>query len=102
VLSTSIHTAVVSLRATVYQRRLLANMKQYNTALRDHLLCTCMLSCGLLHCRVQDTFDPALLRSGRFGMQIQFDAPDREGREQLFTQYLKPMKLSTKEVSQSL
>jgi hypothetical protein len=31
-------------------------------------------------------------------MQIQFEAPDREGREQLFTQYLKSMKLTISEV----
>ena len=45
-----------------------------------------------------DILDPALLRAGRFGMQIQFEAPDREGREQLFTQYLKSMKLTISEV----
>jgi ATP-dependent 26S proteasome regulatory subunit len=55
----------------------------------------------LLQCCVQDTFDPAVLRSGRFGMQIQFEAPDREGREQLFTQYLKSMKLAPPEVPQT-
>jgi ATP-dependent 26S proteasome regulatory subunit len=47
---------------------------------------------------LQDTFDPAVLRSGRFGMQIQFEAPDRDGREQLFTHYLKSMKLTTAQV----
>jgi hypothetical protein len=31
-------------------------------------------------------------------MQIQFESPDREGRQQLFTHYLKSMKLTTSEV----
>jgi ATP-dependent 26S proteasome regulatory subunit len=54
----------------------------------------------MLQCCVQDTFDPAVLRSGRFGMQIQFEAPDREGRAQLFIEYLMPLKLARTEVLQ--
>jgi SpoVK/Ycf46/Vps4 family AAA+-type ATPase len=50
---------------------------------------------------VQDTFDPAVLRSGRFGMQIQFETPDREGREQLFAQYLKSIKPAPPQVLQA-
>jgi hypothetical protein len=35
-------------------------------------------------------------------MRIQFEAPDRHGREQLFIQYLMSMKLATAEVLQPL
>ncbi|CAM9552391.1 unnamed protein product [Ectocarpus sp. 12 AP-2014] len=45
----------------------------------------------------KDMLDDALLRSGRFDMQVDVDRPDRKGREQLFTKYLAPLKLSDEE-----
>lgn len=48
-----------------------------------------------------DTLDEALTRSGRFGMIIQVDPPDRAGREGLFIQYLKKLKIAGKELPEA-
>ncbi|CAN0110711.1 unnamed protein product [Ascophyllum nodosum] len=41
----------------------------------------------------KEILDDALLRSGRFDMQVDVDRPDRRGREQLFSKYITPLKL---------
>ncbi|XP_071691456.1 ATP-dependent zinc metalloprotease FTSH 8, mitochondrial-like [Rutidosis leptorrhynchoides] len=43
-----------------------------------------------------DILDKALLRPGRFDRQISIDKPDIKGREQIFTIYLKKLKLDEK------
>eukprot|EP00752_Nemacystus_decipiens_P017832 g15988.t1 len=45
----------------------------------------------------KEILDDALLRSGRFDMQVDVDRPDRKGREQLFSKYIAPLKLSDEE-----
>ncbi|CAM9178535.1 unnamed protein product [Pylaiella littoralis] len=41
----------------------------------------------------KEILDDALLRSGRFDMQVDVERPDRKGREQLFSKYIAPLKL---------
>jgi cell division protease FtsH len=41
-----------------------------------------------------DILDAALLRPGRFDRQISIDKPDLNGREEIFREHLKPLKLS--------
>jgi ATP-dependent 26S proteasome regulatory subunit len=47
---------------------------------------------------LQDKFDTAVLRRGRFSMQVALEVPDRKAREKLFKKYLAPVKIATIEV----
>jgi AFG3 family protein len=49
-----------------------------------------------------EILDPALLRPGRFDRHITIDKPDIEGRTQIFKRHLKPLKLDTQLIPDTL
>ena len=51
---------------------------------------------SLLCPSTQDMLDEALVRAGRFSMIIEVEAPDKKGREQLFAEKMKGMKIDSR------